>query len=77
VSTSNRTPITCPEAASASAGVFASASTPAGCLLQLIHGHLDEGARGAKCKCTARLSLKTAILLIGGLPSDQQLRRST
>jgi hypothetical protein len=26
---------------------FASASTPAGCLLQLIHG-LDEGARGAK-----------------------------
>jgi hypothetical protein len=26
---------------------FASSSTPAGCLLQLIHG-LDEGARGAK-----------------------------
>jgi hypothetical protein len=26
---------------------FASSSTPAGCLLRLIHG-LDEGARGAK-----------------------------
>jgi hypothetical protein len=26
---------------------FASSSTPAGCLFQLIHG-LDEGARGAK-----------------------------
>jgi hypothetical protein len=26
---------------------FASASTPAGCLLPLVHG-LDEGARGAK-----------------------------
>jgi hypothetical protein len=29
---------------------FASSSTPAGCLLQLIHG-LDEGARGAKSGC--------------------------
>jgi hypothetical protein len=29
---------------------FASSSTPAGCLLQLIHG-LGEGARGAKSGC--------------------------
>jgi hypothetical protein len=29
---------------------FASSSTPAGCLLQRIHG-LDEGARGAKSGC--------------------------
>jgi hypothetical protein len=29
---------------------FASSSTPAGCLLQLIHG-LDEGARSAKSGC--------------------------
>jgi hypothetical protein len=30
--------------------IFASSSTPAGCLLQLKHG-LDEGARGAKSGC--------------------------
>jgi hypothetical protein len=34
---------------------FASASTPAGCLLQLIHG-LDEGARGAESQRKKNLS---------------------
>jgi hypothetical protein len=49
---SKRNPITCLGPPSALRSSFASSSTPAGCFLQLEHGHgLDEAARGAKSGC--------------------------
>jgi hypothetical protein len=54
--------------------IFASASTPTGCLLQLIHG-LDEGARGAKsqsenCNKQSAVDFITRLFISAGFDRD-------